>query len=100
MFRLCDEGYPGYVATTMWRTTKGTVNMFRTPRRSTALLAVGVLALGGVTAACESDDDNDDDVELDIDEDEIEDDLDDVGEDIEDGVDEIDEEIDEMDDDG
>ncbi|HSJ92218.1 MAG TPA: hypothetical protein VK917_09110 [Ilumatobacter sp.] len=62
----------------------------RTTRRSTALLATGVLAIAGVTAACEDDGDGvDDDVER-----EVEEDIDDGVDDVEDGVDEIEDELD------
>lgn len=62
----------------------------RTTRRSTALMAAGVLALTGLTAACEDDGDGiDDDVEQDVEQD------------IEDGIDSVEEELDgEPDDDG
>ena len=68
--------------------------MLRTPRRTTALLATGVLALGGLTVGCG------DDVVDDTLEEDINDGVDDVGDTFEDGVAEIDDEIDEMDDDG
>lgn len=64
----------------------------RTPRRSTALLATGVLALSGLTAACE-DEDGTDDVDLDVD-DGVEEDLEDVEQDVEDGVDDMEQEVD------
>ena len=71
-----------------------------TPRRSTALLAAGVLALGGLTAACEDDDGTNDDVDLDVD-DGVEEDLNDLEQDVEDGVDDMqdtdDDGVDEMD---
>jgi hypothetical protein len=102
MFRLRDEcfgcvttGTRSAIATTRWRSTKGTVNM-RTTRRSTALLATGVLALGGLTAACEDNGDGiDDDFEQDVEED-----FDDFQQDVEDGVDEIQDELDGDPDDG
>lgn len=68
----------------------------RTTRRSTALLATGVLALGGLTAACEDDGDGiEDDVEQDVEED-----MEDVEQDVEDGVDEVEDEVDGDPDDG
>ena len=68
----------------------------RTTRRSTALLATGVLALGGFTAACEDDGGGiEDDVEQDV-----EDDLEDVDQDVEDGVDNVQDEVDGDPDDG
>lgn len=95
MFQLCDDGYPTLVATTRWRSTKGIVNM-RTTRRSTALLAVGTLALGGLTAACEDDGGGiNDDVEQDLEED-----FDDLEQDVDDGVDEFEDEVDGDPDDG
>ncbi len=70
--------------------------MKTTPRRSTAMLAVSVLALGGLTAACEDDGDGiNDNVEQDVEED-----LNDAEQDIEDGVDEVQDEIDGDPDDG
>ena len=64
--------------------------MRTTPRRSTALLATGVLALSGLTAACEDDGDGvDDDLEQDLEED-----VNDVEEDVDDGVDEVEDELD------
>lgn len=70
--------------------------MQRTTRRSTALLATGVLALAGLTAACEDDGTGvDDDVEQDV-----EDDMNEVEEDVEDGVDEVEDEVDGDPDDG
>ena len=81
-----------------------------TPRRSTALLAAGVLALGGLTAACEDDDGTNDDVDLDVDDgveedlndvqDDVEDGVDDMQDTVEDGVDEMDQEMDEETNDG
>lgn len=64
-----------------------------TSRRSTALLAAGVLALGGLTAACEDDDGTNDDVDLDVD-DGVEEDLNDVQDDVEDGVDDMQDDLD------
>ncbi|MFP5488304.1 MAG: hypothetical protein ACLGHQ_08370 [Acidimicrobiia bacterium] len=70
--------------------------MMRTTRRTTALLATGVLALSGLTAACENDGDGvDDDVEQDVEED-----LQDVEQDVDDGVDEVEDELDGEPDDG
>lgn len=65
-------------------------------RRSTALLAVGVLALGGLTAACEDDGGGiNDDVERDVEEN-----LEDLEQDVDDGVDEVQDEVDGDPDDG
>lgn len=70
--------------------------MRTTPRRSTAMLAVSVLALGGLTAACEDDGDGiDDGVEQDVEED-----VNDAEENVEDGVDEVQDEVDGEPDDG
>lgn len=70
--------------------------MRTTSRRSTALLATGVLVLGGLTAACEDDGDGvDDDVEQDVEED-----VNDLESDVDDGVDEVEEELDGDPDDG
>lgn len=68
----------------------------RTTRRSTALMAAGVLALVGVTAACEDDGDGiDDDVEQDV-----EQDMDDLEQEVDDGIDSVEEELDGEPDDG
>ena len=79
----------------------------RTTRRSTALLATGVIALGGLTAACEDNGGGiDDNVEQDVEDDlndveqDVQDDLDDVDDDVQDGVDNVQDEVDGDPDDG
>ena len=72
----------------------------RTPRRTTALIAAGALALSGVAASCDDDDDDlqiDDELEQDVEdlEDDVEDGVDDAEQEIEDGVDDAEQEIDE-----